>query len=176
MNVSEINGYYSSLLSSWSVSGTSSTQSTASQILAALAGQKNSVGSASGDSAELSLAGLMMAGGMPPMLGGGPPDNGLKELVDKVAAGTASDDEVKEFTSRLKDLATRMQERVGGQPPPGASDSEMESLREKILDGTATDDDIKAIAAKLQEMEKQRNARFGEVFLNNGSTYAVGRR
>lgn len=118
MNVSSVSSYLSMLTSTWNVSGTSSTQDISSQILA-LAKSKGALRSTSGDTAELSFSGLMMANGLPPTMNGGPPDDGLKELIDKVAEGTATDAEVEDLATKLKELATRMQERFGARLPRG---------------------------------------------------------
>lgn len=187
LNIAGVSGYYSAIALSQSVRETSGTQGTSSQVIAALVEGESVVETASGDTAELSFSGVMLARGMSPMMAGGPPGKGMKDLVDKVADGTATDDEVQELASALQEMAARMQEHAGDTSKAGSPDSEMQDLMTKVLDGSATEDDIKAIATKMQQMAGQGGRPLGpppmgqppagqQPLVTDGNTYYLARR
>lgn len=111
-------------------------------------------------------------GGKPPMPPSGSSDDELKNLIDSVAAGTASDSDIETLTAKLKEMATEMQSQSSDTTSTStsttASTSDMDSLMKKVLDGTATDDDIKTIATKMKEHESEMQANATNVVAMSG--------
>lgn len=92
-------------------------------------------------------------GGMGPIPPSGGFNSELKDLIDKVASGSATDSEIKELTTTLQEVVANMQSLTSTTTSTDqtSSDSDMESLLEKIKNGTATDADIQAIATQIKE-------------------------
>lgn len=87
----------------------------------------------------------------------------MRDLVDKVASGTATDAEIAELAAKLKEMAADMEKRFSNATTTDetSSESEMKSLLEKIANGTATDGDVKTIADLLKERASDMQAHFG---------------
>ena len=95
----------------------------------------------------------------PPLVNSESSDEGIKDLIDSVASGTASDSDIETLTAKLKEMATYMQN--SSSTSETSSDSEMESLMAKIADGTATDADVKAIATLMKANDDSTSMAIG---------------
>ncbi|ATW27061.1 hypothetical protein [Candidatus Formimonas warabiya] len=78
-------------------------------------------------------------------------ENNMEDLINKIADGSASDEEIEEFTSLIKEGFEKMPA-----PPPPAQDadsdsSEIEDLINKVVDDSASEEDIKELATKMKE-------------------------
>jgi hypothetical protein len=163
----------SSIGSSWSVyfnylktlnTGTSQASSDEANL-------QNILYSADGDSLQLSgdarnvMSNYMMYGppqGPPPggEPGAGPgPSPEIKDFLDKVASGTATNDDLKNMQSVLQKMRQQFNSSSVNQDHAHSIDSELKSFLDKVASGTATDDDLKNMQSELQKMQQQFGGR-----------------
>jgi hypothetical protein len=128
--------------------------------------------SADGDSLQLSgdarnvMSNYMMYGppqGPPPggEPGAGPgPSPEIKDFLDKVASGTATNDDLKNMQSVLQKMRQQFNSSgVNNEDSNTTTASDpIKAFLDKVMNGTATDDDLQNMQSVLQTMQKQRSS------------------
>jgi hypothetical protein len=162
MNISSIGNSWSTI-SNYLKTHQTSTSGTSQSTQNAL-NLQNLLYSADGDSLEISgdaqnqLTSYMMYGPPPPNGANGPgpgPGSEIKDFLDKVANGTATEDDLKDMQSVLQKMRQKSDSSGVSSNTTQDSSDPIKSFLDKVANGTATVDDLTGMQSILQQAQQQ---------------------
>lgn len=138
---------------------------------------QNLLYSADGDSLEISsdaqnaMSSYMMYGPPPPPPNGANgPGSEIKDFLDKVASGTATEDDLKDMQSVLQKMQQKSNSSGLSSNTTQDSSDPIKSFLDKVASGTATVDDLTSMQGILQQVQQQSTVNnVTNDFARNGS-------